>query len=108
MDTKPLEGALHESLKVKSNSNNEYPFTVGESYFIRTVTYHLTGKVNQIKGKFLILEEAAWIADSGRFMQAINDGTLGEVEPIKVVAIVNIDTITDAFPWMHELPRDQK
>lgn len=31
--------------------------------------------------KDIKLENAAWIADSGRFMQAIKDGELKEVEP---------------------------
>ena len=64
-------------------SNHESPFSIGESLFIRTVTYHLTGKVVGIKviagTAFLVLEQAAWIADSGRFTQAINNGTLSEV-----------------------------
>ena len=87
--------------------NPETPFQIGKSYFIRTVTYHLTGKVKAVCGQFLILEKAAWIADSGRFAEAINKGTLNEVEPVGD-AIVNIDSITDAFPWIHKLPESQK
>jgi hypothetical protein len=55
-----------------------------------------------------MLEDAAWVADSGRFTEAINDGILNEVEPVKVPTIVNIETISDAFPWTHKLPRTQK
>ena len=83
------------------------PFEVGQAYFIRTVTYHLTGEVVKVEGQFLILRKAAWIADSGRFMQAIQDGTLNEVEPVGE-AIVNLASITDAFPWKHALPEKQK
>jgi hypothetical protein len=88
-------------------STSVRPFEVGQSYFIRTVTYHLTGRVTVIVDGFLMLEDAAWIADSGRFMQAIVNGTLNEVEPVGK-AIVNIASITDAFPWKHELPKTQK
>lgn len=84
------------------------PFAIGAQYFIRTVTYHLTGRVANIVGQFLVLEDAAWIADSGRFMQAINDGKLNEVEPVNGPVIVNLNSITDAFNWAHELPRSQK
>jgi hypothetical protein len=85
----------------------QLPFQVGASYFIRTVTYHLVGKVTKIAGGFLVLESASWIADSGRFMQAIKNGSLNEVEPVGD-AIVNSAAITDAFPWKHELPTTQK
>jgi hypothetical protein len=84
-----------------------HPFEVGQSYFIRTVTYHLIGKLEAIADGFLILSSASWIADSGRFMQAIRDGKLDEVEPVGD-AVVNIGSITDAFPWKHSLPKDQK
>ena len=84
------------------------PFLIGAAYFIRTVTYHLTGRVKAIIGGFLVLEEAAWVADSGRFTQAIVDGKLNEVEPVTVPVFVNVNTITDAYEWRHSLPREQK
>ena len=80
---------------------------VGHAYFIRTVTYHLTGKVKKIIGNMLVLETAAWIADSGRFMNAIKNGELNEIEPVGD-AIVNLNAITDMFPWKHDLPIEQK
>ena len=87
--------------------NMQTPFKSGNSYFIRTVTYHLVGKVVKKVGNFLVLKDASWIADSGRFMQAIKEGILDEVEPVGD-AIVNMDSITDAFPWKHKLPTEQK
>lgn len=81
-------------------------FEIGKAYFIRTVTYHLTGRIVAFDGEFIILKEAAWIADAGRFMQAMRDGKLNEVEPVGD-AIVNKGSITDAFPWPHALPKDQ-
>jgi hypothetical protein len=80
---------------------------VGKSYFFRTVTYHMTGKVKKVIGNILELEKAAWIADSGRFMQAIKDGKLNEVEPVGV-AYINMASVTDFFPWTHKLPEEQK
>jgi len=85
----------------------ETPFKIGESYFIRTVTYHTVGKLKEITGDFLVFTEASWVADSGRFMNAIKNGKLSEVEPTGD-CIVNINSIVDAFPWKHELPKDQK
>lgn len=87
---------------------NKFEELVGEKVFIRTVTYHLTGKIKKITGNFFELEDAAWIADSGRFMQCIKDGVLNEVEPIKTKWFVSIPSITDFGIWKHELPVDQK
>ena len=80
---------------------------VGEKFFFRTVTYHLTGRVKKVIGSILELENAAWVADSGRFMQAIKEGVLNEVEPVGR-AFININSVCDFFPWKHELPSKQK
>ena len=80
---------------------------VGEKFFFRTITYHLTGRVKKVIGHILELENAAWIADSGRFMNAIKEGTLKEVEPVGR-AYINIQSVTDFFPWKHPLPESQK
>lgn len=80
---------------------------VGKKFFFRTVTYHLTGKVKKVIGSILELEDAAWIADSGRFADALKTGKLNEVEPCGT-AFVNIQSLTDFFPWNHKLPTEQK
>ena len=85
--------------KVKTISNGkELPFEIGGEYFFRTVTYHLTGRVVDIVGKFLILEDAAWIADSGRFHKFFTDPTNElEVEPFGDRLVnLNIDSIVDS------------
>ena len=110
-ELKELED-LEKKVKAKksdvANIGAKFPFKIGETYFIRTVTYHATGRVKAIVGDFLVLEEAAWIADSGRFDGAINKGELDEIEPIEVEMYLNIQSITDAFLWVHKLPRKQK
>lgn len=84
------------------------PFKIGEAYFIRTVTYFATGRVKAIVGQFLVLEDAAWIADTGRFSNALATGVLSEVEPVEVDMFLNINSITDAFLWKFALPDKQK
>ena len=79
---------------------------VGEKFFFRTVTYHMTGRVKKVIGSILELENAAWIADSGRFMNAIKEGKLNEVEPVGR-AFININSVVDFFPWKHVLPEKQ-
>ena len=81
---------------------------VGKAFFFRTVTYHLVGKVvAEHPNNIIELSEASWVADSGRFMQAIKEGSLSEVEPVGV-AFINLKSVTDFFPWNHALPTTQK
>jgi hypothetical protein len=85
----------------------DYKGLVGKKLFMRTVTYHMVGRVEGIMGSFLKLKDASWIADSGRFMNAIKEGKLNEVEPVGI-AFVNIESVVDMFPWEHDLPKAQK
>jgi len=80
---------------------------IGKKFFFRTVTYHMTGEVVKRIGHILELKNAAWIADSGRFEQAIKEGNLSEVEPVGQ-AFINLDSVVDFFPWKHKLPNKQK
>jgi len=84
-----------------------YEDLIGKKLFLRTVTYHCVGRVRALFGDFLELENASWVADSGRFMGAIKDGTLNEVEPVGQY-FVNLKTVVDFFPWTHSLPEEQK
>ena len=86
---------------------NDYADLIGKNWFIRTVTYHCTGHAVKFVGKFLQLEDAAWVADSGRFMDFIKKGEVNEVEPVGSM-FVNIDSIVDFFPWKHKLLTEQK
>ena len=85
---------------------------IGRKYLFRTVTYFLVGKVQKcitddFTCVFLKLTNASWVADTGRFMNCIKNGTLEEVEPVGV-AYINMGSVVDFFPWKHKLPTEQK
>jgi hypothetical protein len=91
-------------------STVSHPFEVGENYFIRTVTHHFTGKLVEVYPGELILEKAAWIADDGRFAEAVSKGAFSEVEPFPEDArvIVNRASLVDAVKIGFKLPVSQK
>jgi hypothetical protein len=91
-------------------SSPEHPYLIGENYFIRTVTYHYTGKLLKIYDRELVLTDAAWIANDGRFMQAVATGDFSEVEPYPDgrPVIIPRDSVIDAVPISFPLPRAQK
>lgn len=81
---------------------------IGEAVFVRTVTHHYTGTLAACDESFLQLDDAAWIADDGRFANALKDGTLNEVEPYPGTCLVSRGALLDVSEWLHELPRKQK
>lgn len=91
----------------KTNNMTEMPFEIGKSYFVRTVIYHLLGRLVAVKGNFLVFEDGAWIADSGRFNEMLKTGEADEVEPVEDI-IINTASIVDAFIWKHKLLREVK
>ena len=54
---------------------------IGEPYLIRTVTMIDTGILVAVTEHEIILRDAAWIADTGRFSQALESCDFAEVEP---------------------------
>lgn len=58
-----------------------HPWEVGKIYLIRTVTMIDTGRLIEVTPQELVLEDAAWIADTGRFADAVASAEFGEVEP---------------------------
>lgn len=84
------------------------PFDIGKNYFIRTVTFFWTGRVVSIVGQFLVLADAAWVADTGRFSEALKTSTLDEIEPVETPVIVSLGSIVDATEWTGKLPREVK
>ena len=91
---------------VSNTDNRHFDDLVGKTYFFRTVTYHTVGRVVSIYNNFVKLESASFIPDTPRFMNFIKDGNLDEVEPVGT-CWVNIDSVTDFFPWSHDLPTKQ-
>lgn len=89
-------------------SSSTAPWQIGANYFIRTVTHHYTGRLEAVYQKELVLSEAAWIADDGRFHTALSTGEFNEVEPFISNVIIGRGSIIDASIWTHKLPKTQK
>ena len=54
---------------------------IGKIYLIRTVTMIDTGVLVAVTPQELVLEDAAWIPDTGRFSDALKSLKFDEVEP---------------------------
>lgn len=103
---------INELIGSSPTISSDCPFEVGEAYFFRTVTYHTLGRVKKIVGNFLVLEEASWVADSGRFNEFINEGKIEnqsvEIEHLEINPVLSLTSVVDAFPWKFKLPNKTK
>ena len=76
---------------------NFQPFEIGGIYLIRTVTMIDTGRVIAASPQWIILEDAAWIADTGRFGDALKKCEFNEVEPFPDGRVIlNATAVIDA------------
>ena len=84
-------------------------YKVGEKRMFRTVTHIITGEIAEIHADGVIVEQAAWIADTGRYTQAVATGSFNEVEPYPDGArvVVNTAAMIDSCT-INALPRVQK
>jgi len=92
-----------------TQSAAQHPYDVGKNYLVRTVTMILTGRLVEVGPQELVLEDAAWIADTERWWNCLSTGQLREVEPYPDGrVIVGRGGIIDVCVWGHALPRTQK
>ncbi len=103
-----MELTLREIRELLIEANDDCPYEIGESYFIRTVTHHYTGRLIKVYKNELVFKEAAWIADDGRFHDALKTGEFNEVEPFVNDVILGRGAILDATKFHHKLPLSQK
>jgi len=89
-------------------SPNSTSYQIGKCYLIRTVTMTELGRLVRVTDTDFVLEDASWVADTGRFAAALKDGTLSEIEPFPNEAIVSRGAIVDGAEWVHPLPRQAK
>lgn len=89
------------------NPDDDSHWEIGKNYLIRTVTMIQTGRLIKVTDKELVLEDAAWIANTGRFSDNLKSCEFNEVEPFFSPVIVGRGAIIDAVQ-IKTLPRVQK
>ena len=107
---KEISSLISKSPAATMPTATDAPFEVGKPYFIRTVTHHYTGLLVAVHPAELVLGKCCWIADDGRFADALKTGKFNEVEPFPEDAqvIIGRGSIVDAVILSAELPASQK
>ena len=91
-DSLPKESKVN---KVKSCL--KHPYTIGKQWIIETATKYYVGDVVAVTDTEIVLEQAAWLADTGRFNEFMKTGVPSELEPCGVV-IVSRGAIVASLP----------
>ena len=82
---------------------------VGKNYVLRTVTMIDVGQLVVVTDDELVLKDASWIADTGRWNEFLKDGKYSESEPFPDgLVIVGRGALIDAMVWKHPLVRSVK
>lgn len=97
-----------KTVKRASKPTTRNPIRVGSAVIIRAVTLYYTGRIVEITATDLVLGDAAWVASTGRFSDALRTGVLDEVEPYPGAVAVARGSICDVADWPHALPREQR
>ncbi|NDD85303.1 hypothetical protein EBZ38_13655 [bacterium] len=87
---------------------NQLHFFHSKNVFIRTVTMFYVGRLASENDKFIFVEDAAWVADTGRFYDFLKNGDVNEVEPYVDAIAINKDSIVEVTLWNHDLLKKQK
>lgn len=74
-------GELQKISSLFGKTTDDSAWEIGKVYLIRTVTMIDTGRLIAVTPNELVLEDAAWIADTGRFSDALKSANFNEVEP---------------------------
>ncbi len=91
-----------EEKKEKVGTRKIGVWQVGQHYVLRTVTMIDVGKLVEVTDKELVLENASWIADTGRWSNFLEKGEYDEAEPFPDGrVIIGRDSIIDAVIWKH-------
>jgi hypothetical protein len=92
--------------RTKKSEANCHPYKIGKNYLISTVTTYELGRLVAVGEHELVIEDAAWVAYTGRFGEALKSGKIDEAEPYPSgPVIVGRGGIITAAIWDHELIR---
>ena len=91
----------------KDISMRDHPWVIGQAYHVETVTKYWTGRLVAVYDSELILEDAAWIAHTGRYADFFENGP-EEVEPVPGPVGISRGAIVAWQEWPIALPREQR
>lgn len=97
------------SMQIGVINAKSHPYIIGEKYFIRTVTNYYTGILEAVHDQELVINNAAWIVDTGRFNKMLKGADMNEIEPYPDgPVVIGRGAIIDASIVDFDMPRSEK
>ena len=87
---------MSENLAPQSIEASESFFEIGKVYAFRTVTMIYTGRLKAINNQELLVDEAAWIPETERWMDFAATGAHKEAEPYARSVIISRGALLDS------------
>ena len=83
-------------------------FEVGAAYYVETYGKNFVARVAAVTPTEVVLADAAWVADTGRFHEFLRDGRTEsmEIEPLPDGWSIPLAYVSGTLPWPHPLFRD--
>ena len=102
-------GQLKQLQAIGGGASERHPYKIGQNYLIRTVTMIYTGRLLEVYPQELVVEDAAWIAETDRWADTCREGKVKEVEPYVKGdrVIIGRGSILDVSEWKTDLPGEQ-
>jgi hypothetical protein len=82
-----------------------FDFLVGQAYYVETFGKFFVGRVSHLTGTTVTLDQAAWVAQTGRYSEFLAKGRADgmEVEPMGDGLELSLAYISVKRPWPHKL-----
>ena len=103
-----FDGVENVSTSVLSDSSDPGPWHLymGTPIVIRTVTMFHVGRLVKAYPQELLLQDASWIPDTGKWTEFLKTGVITECQPFPDgFVVVGRGAVVDACRWNFPLPR---
>ncbi len=92
------KGSQEERKVANVKSVQKHPYTIGKQWVIQTPTFFFVGTLKAVTENELVLDNAAWVADTGRYNEFLKTGNAKELEPCNGPAIIGRGAVIAAVP----------
>lgn len=103
---------LNKLFNQKTTTADNDDFQIGKNFYVATVTHHYVGKLLSVSDKEIILTNASWVADDGRFHKFMKGEIDSSVEfepfPADKNVFVGRGALIVACEWEGTLPTDAR
>ncbi len=85
-----------------------YQLEKGHNYLFETHNKLWLGTVHTAGGHYVVIDNAIWVANTGRFHNFLRDGVFDSNTELEVTGLPEGLYFTNWHPWIHPLPTETR